>query len=144
MYSTEDVAIALGTTAKAVDNLVSRHGRETVKAGSRGASRKIPVGTVELVALALLLKRDLGMPFRRGWAMGAELLRRDVHRVSVGTLGTLDYDVARLKSVVRQALADSVQDRSPVRRGRPPAIGTGSVAPSPRPRPSFRPPDSGG
>ena len=121
MYSTIDVALALGTNVKLVDNLVARYGRHELPTGSQGASRSIPGSVVELIAIALLLKRDLGMPFRRGWIVGAELLRSNSDSVPVGTLGTLVYDVQRLRSVVRQALADSVQDRSPVRRGRPAA-----------------------
>jgi len=121
MYTTSDVAFALGTSAKTIDNLVTRYCRSAIPVGTQGASRMIPPATVEVITIALLLKRDLGMPFRRGWLMGTKLLRSDACRVPVGTLGTLEYDVPRLRAVVRQALADSVQDRSPLRRGRPPA-----------------------
>lgn len=121
MYSTVDVAIALGTSPKTIDNLITRYCRAAIPVGTQGASRSIPAATVEVIALALLLKRDLGMPFRRGWLIGTGLLHGDAPRMSVGILGTLEYDVPRLKAVVRQALADSVQDRSPIRRGRPPA-----------------------
>lgn len=121
MYTTADVALALGTTPKTIDNLVRRYCRGAIPAGSQGASRSIPSATVEVIALALLLKRDLGMPFRRGWQIATELLHGGAQRVPVGILGTLEYDVPRLKAVVRQALADSVQDTSPIRRGRPPA-----------------------
>ncbi|MDA1082165.1 MAG: hypothetical protein O2973_10900 [Gemmatimonadetes bacterium] len=120
MYSTSDVALALGLELKRLDNILVRHCRASLPSGGHGTARVIQESVVERLAVALLLQRDLGMPLQHGWPLAEEIISSHDGRVPVGTLGTLGFDVRRLRAVVRQALADAVQDRTPVRRGRPP------------------------
>ncbi len=119
MYSTLDVAIAIGVDHRRLDNLITRYCRDTVPAGRRGSSRKISDAIVERLAVALLLNRDLRIPFDRGWLLSQQISAAKEGRAHFGALGTLEFDLPRLRTVVRQALADAVQDRQPVRRGRP-------------------------
>ena len=119
MYSTLDVAIALGVDHRRLDNLIVRYCRDVVPAGQRGSSRKISDKIVDRLAVALLLNRDLGTPFDLGWLLSEQIEAAKDGRVQFGALGTLEFDLPRLRAVVRGALADAVQDRPPVRRGRP-------------------------
>lgn len=119
MYSTRDVAAALGVPRKVVDNLLSNKVMLFGPTGRRGVSRRISVERAAHLALALLLRRDLGMSVARAAALASDILRAGGDGIRIGALGTIRYDTARLESVVRGALADVIQDQAPVRRGRP-------------------------
>ncbi len=120
MYSTAVAAGALGIAPRELDNLVNRYCRDSVPARRQGSSRAIDGATVERLAVALLLRRDLRIPFERGWSLADALLTDVKHQSAFGSLGTIAFDVPRLRAVVRQALADSVAGEAPARRGRPP------------------------
>ena len=62
--TTTAAAATLGVDTKALDNILSREASHLVPRGARGKSRRISAHVLELVAVALLLKRDLG-PARR-------------------------------------------------------------------------------
>lgn len=63
-YTTTDVAAALGTTTKMVDNLLAREAKHLLSTGKRGKSRLIDESLIEILAIALLLRRDLGTSAR--------------------------------------------------------------------------------
>ena len=118
MYSTETAAVALGVTTKRLDNFISRWGRTLVEPGKRGRARALDQPTLEVIATALLLCRDLGMPGDLAIAFGRRLVR-DGGSAHVGTLGVLSFDVARLRNVLEHTIADAVETLPPRRRGRP-------------------------
>lgn len=118
-YSTADVAAALGISQRVLDNLLARYCRDIVPAGRQGSSRSIDGPVVERLAVTLLLRRDLRVPFEFGWPLAGRVLSDNGQRTAFGTLGAIIFDVPRLRSVVRQALADSTAERNLVRRGRP-------------------------
>lgn len=118
-YTTTDVAAALGATTKMVDNLLAREAKHLLSTGKRGRSRLIDESLIEILAIALLLRRDLGTSARTSVKLASGIAASPVSNVAVGTLGVLHFDVASLRLVLRQALADSLEERRPVRRGRP-------------------------
>ena len=118
-YSTAEAALALGTTTKHLDNILSREPARVVGRGRQGKSRIIDESLIEHVAVALLLRRDLGMPFRRALDIAGKIVTSSSHHVGVGMLASLHFDLPALRLVLQQALADVVQDRNPILRGRP-------------------------
>ena len=122
MYSTAEAADALGISAKRLDNILVGPARELVPAGVNGRSRSIRPETIELIAVALLLSRDLGVAFAGGIDLAGKISTSDDGVVPVGTLGSLHFDLGRLRSVLQNALGDAVEDRLQPRRGRPPTL----------------------
>jgi hypothetical protein len=121
MYTADTAAWALGVTQKSFDNFVARAVPALIPPGRRGKSRQIDDKALEVVAIAMLLCRDLGMPSLRAAEFAGRLVQ-DPEGVPVGTLGTLRFDVERLRSVLRRALADAIDGRVPRMRGRPQAV----------------------
>jgi hypothetical protein len=118
--STRVAAEILGVTTKRVDNLLVRLRVELGLAGVQGRSRVISQETVELLAVSLLLNRDTGASMSRAMTLAREIIRADKGTVPLGALASLHFDVARLRALLQQALADALEDQSAPRRGRPP------------------------
>jgi hypothetical protein len=73
---------------------------------------------VERFALAMLLQRDLDLSVRKAMEVADEL-QRESGVVTLGVLGSLRFDMNRLRSVMQQALASAIEEHAPPRRGRP-------------------------
>ena len=117
--STAVAADALGLSAKKLDNLLNRSARVMVSVGRQGRRRRISPEAIERLAVALLLRRDLGVPLSRGLNLADQLRSSRESQVPVGVLGSLQFDMTRLRSVLEQALADAVDGHESPRRGRP-------------------------
>ena len=118
-YSTIEASLALGITPKRLDNLLSRELGLGVSRGRQGKARVIGDVLVERLAVALLLQRDLEIPLRRAVDIASQLVASGSQQVGVGALASLHFDLQALRLVLQNALADVVQDRIAVRRGRP-------------------------
>lgn len=80
----------------------------------------VPDDVIELFAVALLIRRDVGCPLKRAAELAEALLSAHDPQVPLGTLFHLKIDRERLRRVVRQALADAAATAEVPRRGRPP------------------------
>lgn len=119
MYSTAETADALGISAKRLDNILTGPASSLVPTGRNGRSRTIPLVVIESLAIALLLERDLGISVSRGLTLADQLARKPADGIAIGALGSLHFDVARLKSILQNALSDVVDGRTRPKRGRP-------------------------
>lgn len=114
-------ARVLGVDARLLDNILARQARPLFRAGKRGKSRRIEFATLERLAVALILNRDLDIPVVRGLALAEEILRSPNEvQLSVGPLTTLRFDIAELHRALEAAIAETVEEFIPPRRGRPP------------------------
>lgn len=120
MYQSRVVAATLGADLRSVDSLVQMVGGKQLPPGARGRARMLPEELVELFAVALLVRRDVGCPLKRAAEIAESLLAADGAQIPVGTLFHLRIDRDRLRRVVRQALADATATVELPRRGRPP------------------------
>ena len=93
-----------------------------VPSGVRGKSRRISVRVLELVAVALVLKRDLGIPIARGLDLAAKLGESVAGEIPFGRFGTLRFSFNPLRSAMQQSIADIVEQTVPPERGRPPSL----------------------
>jgi hypothetical protein len=108
-------ADVLGISRKRLDNLLLSLGM----AGRQGRSRELGIETVETLALTLLLQRDLGVSAARASEFAAQLRQSESGVAPLGVLGSLHFDMGRLRSVLQNALASAVEDHRAPRRGRP-------------------------
>lgn len=115
-----ETATILGIDTKRLDNVCSRVKSALIIPGARGRARQFGSNEVEFLAVTLLVARDLAIPIRSAATLASRLLVSETGHVALGALCAVHFDVSRLRKVLQQAIADAVQDREPVRRGRPP------------------------
>lgn len=119
--STHAAALALGVAPKVMDNVLAREARSLAGPGRRGKSRRITFATIERVAIAFVLHRDLGVSIARGLELAAEVLRVPAGaELALGSLTALRFDAARLRLALESAVIDAMSECVPARRGRLP------------------------
>lgn len=121
MISSRLACDVLGVDGKRLDNLLLSLGTELGGSGRQGRSRKLSVEILELLAITLLLQRDLGLSAKRGFTLACQLSDSEDGTAPIGVLASLHFDTARLRSVLHNALASATEDHSDPRRGRPTA-----------------------
>jgi hypothetical protein len=119
--STDASAAALGVDRKTLDNLLAREGRMLIAAGSRGRRRRIPIDVLELVAIAMILNRDLGVSIAKGLELATRLVATPASPVPVGSLSSVTFDLNRLRLALELSLADALESTAEPTRGRPKA-----------------------
>ena len=120
--TTITAAATLGIDTKALDNILSREASHLVPRGARGKSRRISAHVLELIAVALLLKRDLGIPIARGLDLAIKLGESVSGEIPFGRFGRLSFNTNPLRSAMQQSIADIVEQTVPPERGRPPSL----------------------
>ena len=117
--TSQTAALTLGIKQKALDNLLGREGRRLLPRGRQGRGRRLPLAILEIVAVALLLKRDLGVSIARGLELAEQLAAAPNSRLPLGRLGTLHFDLLALRQSLLPAIAEAIESIQPPRRGRP-------------------------
>ena len=120
IYTTLEAAAAIGIEPKRLDNILTASGRHLIGRGAQGKARTIGADVIELVAIALLLERDTGLRIGPALRMASAIRASPDGTIPIGRLGSLRFDVTRLKSLIQDALADAVEGPAAPRRGRPP------------------------
>ena len=118
---TEIAAQALGVPRKTLDNILAREARALVQAGRRGKARRIDFDTLERIAIALLLGRDLAIPVARGLQLAALIGESSPRDLPVSSLTSIGFDLPKLRVTLEAAIMDASEGFVPPPRGRPPA-----------------------
>lgn len=74
---------------------------------------------MELLAITLLINRDTGAPLKRALELARRVVASTDGSIALGGLGSLGFDLTRLKRLLQEALADALDDHVAPRRGRP-------------------------
>ncbi len=117
-YTVATVAVALGVTAKWVDNALSHHRITGVVQSRQGVARRLTVEAVTVLEIALRLMRALHIPAATALHIAQELSRHGPAYAREGCEITLDVNAVR--SIVTRRLAEAVEYTPVPRRGRPP------------------------
>ena len=120
--TTSTAAAAIGVDSKALDNILSREATHLLPRGARGKSRRISLNVLELIAIALVLKRDLGIPIARGLDLATKLVESASGEIQIGRVGSLRFNINPLRYAMQQSIADIVEQTVPPERGRPPSL----------------------
>jgi len=111
---------------KWVDNALSHNRVAGVVQERQGVSRRLTVEALLILALAILLIRDLGL--RTPKAIGvAEDLAKNEGRHSIGPWFTLALDLRSFRLQLLESLEDAVEIAPIPTRGRPPENRTGRL-----------------
>ena len=121
MYiTTSAAAVALDIDLKSIDNILCREGKHLLKDGKQGRQRRIDDAALTPIAVAILLKRELGVPLARGLEIGGKFLQSPSSSIAVGQLGILSFDITALQAHLTTILAEVLEQTALPRRGRPP------------------------
>jgi len=118
-YSTRTAATALGIEEKSLDNILSREAFWLERGGRQGVSRRLTFESLFHLAVAFILKRELGVPLSRGLELAIGIAGAPLGAVPVGSIGTLQIDTTSLRSTLTRSLAAALEDASTPPRGRP-------------------------
>jgi hypothetical protein len=117
--STIAASTALGVDRKTLDNLLAREGRSLIGSGSRGRSRQIPIEAMEQIAVALVLNRDIGVSIEKGLGLAKVIAGAPTSPVPIGSLGTLTFDLPRLRKALAFSIDEALESVAEPSRGRP-------------------------
>ena len=125
-YTVAAAALALGTSVKWLDNVLSHNRVPGVSQERQGVSRRLTVEGLLVLAMAVLLIQELGMPTPRAIAL-AEDLAHNEGRYTVQQGLNLALDLTAFRALLLEKLEAAVEIAPVPRRGRPPLNKTGRL-----------------
>ena len=117
-YTVATAALAVGTTVKWVDNVLSHISVPGVAQSHQGVARRISAEAVLQLQVAGALSDTLGIPVERAVEAAGHLLRRG--RWEVGRGIAIELDQASVLPELAARLEYAVEAAPLPRRGRPP------------------------
>ncbi len=112
-------ASVLGLEPKSLDNILSREAKHLINSGRQGKTRRISMTVLELVSLAIVLQRNLGVPIARGLQLAELLKGNPKNTIPVGHLGALTIDISELRTHLAREVSEILEQTTPPKRGRP-------------------------
>jgi hypothetical protein len=125
-YTVTTSALALGVSAKWVDNTLSQHRVIGVSQQKQGVARRLSVGALVTLHLSLLLIRDLSIPLGKAIVLSESIVEgRGTAETEAGIVVQIDLEMVR--SRLDEQLESAVESAPVPRRGRPPKSKTGRL-----------------
>jgi len=124
-YTIATAALALGTSQKWLDNVLSHYKVPGILQERQGISRRITVEGLFTLAITQLLTNDLGITVSRGLGIAQELSLGE-GRFTSGVL-KMELDLAELRRRLITQLERAVEVAPLPKRGRPPKSTTGRL-----------------
>jgi hypothetical protein len=125
-YTIATAALALGTSVKWLDNVLSHNRVPGVAQERQGISRRLTVEALLILALAVLLIQELGLPTSKAITLAEGLTRND-GRYSAHQGLNLNLDLAPFRLQLLERLENAVEIAPIPKRGRPPLNKTGRL-----------------
>ena len=125
-YTIATAALVLGTSVKWLDNVLSHHRVPGVAQERQGVSRRLTVEGLLVLALVVLLIKELGLPTPKAIGLAAELARNEGRYVAEQGLN-LGLDLRSFRARLLESLENAVEIAPVPRRGRPPRNKTGRL-----------------
>lgn len=125
-YTIATAALTIGTSVKWLDNVLSHNRVSGVAQERQGVARRLTVDGLVVLALAVLLIRELGLPTSKAIAV-AEHVARNEGRYTVPQGLTLALDLSRVRAELLERLERAVEIAPVPKRGRPPKSKTGRL-----------------
>jgi hypothetical protein len=125
-YTIAAAALAIGTSIKWLDNVLSHHRVSGVAQDRQGISRRLTVDALVVLALAVLLIQQFGLPISRAIAL-AEGLAKNQGQFAGSQGLNLALDISSFRVDLLKRLETAVEIAPVPRRGRPPETKTGRL-----------------
>jgi hypothetical protein len=125
-YTIATAALALGTSSKWLDNVLSHHRVVGVMQERQGVSRRLTVEALVVLALIVTLIQELALPTPNAIKVAEEIARNEGRfRSAQGVSIKMDLSAFRLSLLER--LERAVEIAPVPKRGRPPSNKTGRL-----------------
>jgi len=125
-YTIATAALALGTSVKWLDNVLSHNRVPGVAQERQGISRRLTVEALLVLALVVLLIQEFGLPTSKAISL-AEGLTRNEGRYSAQQGLNLNLDLASFRLQLLERLENAVEIAPIPKRGRPTLNKTGRL-----------------
>ncbi|HXL85998.1 MAG TPA: hypothetical protein VN927_02255 [Gemmatimonadaceae bacterium] len=125
-YTIAAAALALGTSIKWLDNVLSHNRVPGVAQERQGISRRLTVDGLLVLALAILLIQELGLPTAKAVALGESLASNEGRYTAQQGLN-LALDLPVFRAQLLERLENAVEIAPVPKRGRPPRNKTGRL-----------------
>jgi hypothetical protein len=126
-YTIATAALALGTSVKWLDNVISHNRVPGVAQKRQGISRRLTVEGMLLLALAALLIQELGLPTSKAITLAENLARNEGRYSAQQGLLNLGLDLTTFRLHLLERLENAVEIAPVPKRGRPPRNKTGRL-----------------
>ena len=125
-YTVATAALAIGTSIKWLDNVLSHNRVSGVAQERQGISRRLTVEGLLVLALAVLLIQELALPTPKAIVLAEDLAKNEGRYMAQQGLNlTLDLPSFRIRLLER--LENAVEIAPVPKRGRPPRNKTGRL-----------------
>lgn len=125
-YTIATAALALETSVKWLDNVLSHNRVPGVSQDRQGVSRRLTIEGLLVLALAVLLVQELGVPTPRAIALAQDLAKNEGRHLANQGLN-LELDLVPFRGRLLERLENAVEVAPTPRRGRPPLNKTGRL-----------------
>lgn len=125
-YTIATAALALEISVKWLDNVLSHNRVPGVSQDRQGVSRRLTVEGLLVLALAVLLIQELGVPTPRAIALAEDLAKNEGRHLANQGLN-LKLDLVSFRGRLLERLENAVEVAPAPRRGRPPLNKTGRL-----------------
>ncbi len=125
-YTIATAALALGISVKWLDNVLSHNRVPGVAQERQGISRRLTVEGLLVLALAVLLIQELGLPTSKAIALAEDLATNDGRYMAQQGLN-LSLDLPAFRVRLLERLENAVEIAPVPKRGRPPRNKTGRL-----------------
>jgi ABC-type amino acid transport substrate-binding protein len=125
-YTIATAALALGTSVKWLDNVLSHNRVPGVAQERQGISRRLTIEALLVLALAVLLIQELGLLTGRAIELAEELAKNEGRFIAERGL-ILGLDLTSFRVRLLESLENAVEIAPVPRRGRPPGNKTGRL-----------------
>jgi hypothetical protein len=125
-YTIATAALALETSVKWLDNVLSHNRVPGVSQDRQGVSRRLTVEGLLVLALAVLLIQELGVPTPKAIALAENLAKNEGRHLANQGLN-LELDLVSFRGRLLERLENAVEVAPAPRRGRPPLNKTGRL-----------------
>ena len=125
-YTVATAALAIGTSIKWLDNVLSHNRVSGVAQERQGISRRLTVEGLLVLALAVLLIQELALPTPKAIVLAEDLAKNEGRYMAQQGLNlTLDLSSFRIRLL--ENLENAVEIAPVPKRGRPPRNKTGRL-----------------
>ena len=125
-YTIATAALALGVSAKWLDNTVSHFRVEGVHQERQGVARRLTPQALLALATSVVLTRELGVTLARALELAQNIIDGD-GELALGHRIVISMDLVALRADLLRHLEHAVEVAPLPRRGRPPKNTTGRL-----------------
>jgi hypothetical protein len=125
-YTVTTAALALGVTAKWVDNILSHHKVLGIRQERQGIARHLSVDGLTILGLTALLNSELGLSTAKAIRVAEEIVKTNGRHLAREGL-SVQIDLASFQASLLERLESAVEIAPVPRRGRPPTSKTGRL-----------------